>query len=1141
MNNDWQTTDPLTLFDVLVQEYEHQARNHSELKQLYAPREVEKKRKSVEEKYAHLTDEHERDRKINDQLVEDFYRRLHESGVARAALCHSGGGIRSATFGLGVLQGLANHLNLNQFHYVSTVSGGGYLGSWFSAWIHRRGMKEVQIEIEDNRANRSPLNPEPEPIFHLRRYSNYMSPRFGLLSADTWALVGTFSRNLFLNWLVLIPLMLFALALPRLWMSLLAWNEPNSVIVNIIFWIGFTFGVISIAYIIVNRPSLTNLTQKWFPQKLRSEGWFLIIGLGFLVAASLSSALYWSWIHIPVNEPIGLSLFGIEPQNYFQQEEPWGFMAFGVALHFLGFLLSQSFAPQIFKRRLYFGVRDLLYSILTGAIGGLCLWQVALAFHTPVVSNPAEQALLSAALYACIAPPIFLLMFLIAATIFVGLASYHTNDADREWLARCGGWIMIAAGAWAVFNGLVIFGPVGLIWLWEDVVLKVSLVSLGTGSGLITLIGGRSGKTSGKKEEDAKTKKPSLPVKLLELALPFAAVVFLLIFIATLSLATTALTELLNDALTVSQIPPSASWEWHLNVLYHAPNRLMIAIALLLLAVGVVMGWFVNVNKFSLHSTYRDRLIRAYLGASRHATERRPNPFTGLDEQDNLQMHDLIRPVFHPKNFVKPDVIIVRMKDGKDPVSQFIWGTLSKPARQLFENYIEQKDRTPEFAKEVMEELIDSFNRIIHGPPLHEVSPFKQLRSEPRVPELDSQIEELIARQPKVPLLTARWLLRWLQRWRPAHVEKLRINSLLLKKAYQDEIDLMPEDLNEARPLHVVNMALNLVMGEELAWQDRKAQSFTVSPLHAGSLFNIGYRRSKEYGVSQRQDGAISLGTSLAISGAAASPNMGYHSSPVVTFLMALFNVRLGWWLGNPGRAGQNTYSQPSPAFAPKALIAETLGWTDNQHPYVYLSDGGHFENLGLYEMVLRRCRYIVVTDGSQDEDCDFESLGNALSKIRTDLGVRISFDAIPISRRPHETPTYFKEGGDEKGKMYCALGVIHYSEADGKEVNGKKVEDGVLIYIKPAFYGTEPADVYNYAKANPAFPHESTADQMYSEAQFESYRALGAYIVEKILNDSGETGKKLDLKQFKEAVEKYLRDMRITSASAPAPDAFMT
>jgi hypothetical protein len=282
-------------------------------------------------------------------------------------------------------------------------------------------------------------------------------------------------------------------------------------------------------------------------------------------------------------------------------------------------------------------------------------------------------------------------------------------------------------------------------------------------------------------------------------------------------------------------------------------------------------------------------------------------------------------------------------------------------------------------------------------------------------------------------------------------------------------------------------MALNLVGGDRLAWQQRKAESFTASPLHSGSLY-VGYRRSRDYG---GRDG-ISLGTAMATSGAAASSNMGYFSSStVVTFVMTLFNARLGWWLGNPGVKGYDTYYLSHPRQALRPVIDEAFGLTDDQHPYVLLSDGGHFENLGLYEMVLRRCRTIVVVDGSSDPRGVYDDLGGAVRKIRIDFGIRVEFDApFPILPR-----------ADGKAGGYCAVGRVHYEDVDGAaRVEGDAaVEPGHLLYIKPAFYGEEPRDIFNYAMGDTTFPHETTADQFFDEPQFESHRMLGFYIVDQL------------------------------------------
>jgi hypothetical protein len=387
------------------------------------------------------------------------------------------------------------------------------------------------------------------------------------------------------------------------------------------------------------------------------------------------------------------------------------------------------------------------------------------------------------------------------------------------------------------------------------------------------------------------------------------------------------------------------------RMITHNSSTVAVVLALgSLLLVAYCLSHLVNINKFSLHSVYRDRLIRAYLGASN--AERRPNAFSGFDPKDNLHLDEL------PK-----------------------------------------------------------------------------------------------------------------------------------------------------RPFHLVNMALNLVAGDNLAWQQRKAETFTASPLHAGN-FRLGYRRVREYclqptlSASENKDaspdksGGLTLGTAVAISGAAASPNMGYHSSPVLAALMTLFNVRLGAWLGNPGKAGESAYKDPAPRSAFKHLALEAFGLTDENSEYVYLSDGGHFENLGLYEMVLRRCRRIVVSDAGSDPDCALEDLGNAIRKIRIDLGIRIEIDdTFKISARTAASPS-----------KYCAIAKIYYKDADGDGAI-----EGKLLYIKPSIAGNEPKDVFNYKEQSLLFPHEPTSDQWFSESQFESYRVLGKHIVKEISGGLGGEEKNAD------------------------------
>ncbi len=278
------------------------------------------------------------------------------------------------------------------------------------------------------------------------------------------------------------------------------------------------------------------------------------------------------------------------------------------------------------------------------------------------------------------------------------------------------------------------------------------------------------------------------------------------------------------------------------------------------------------------------------------------------------------------------------------------------------------------------------------------------------------------------------------------------------------------------RPLHVVNTTLNLVADDRLAAAERKATSFTMSALHAGSR-RLGYRPAATYA------SGLSLGEALTTSGAAVSSNMGPNASRAMTFLLTVFNARLGVWLGNPGAPGEATWTRAAPAFGVEPLVNELLARTTDTNPYVNLSDGGHFENLGLYEMVLRRCRYIILSDAGCDGDYTFGDLANAVRKIRIDFGVDIDFPA-GLHIGPRETARF-------------AIGTIRYSAID------PELEDGVLVYLKPTVTGGEPVDVANYARTHAAFPHESTTEQWFDEAQFESYRMLGLQTVSALCGDS--------------------------------------
>jgi hypothetical protein len=284
-------------------------------------------------------------------------------------------------------------------------------------------------------------------------------------------------------------------------------------------------------------------------------------------------------------------------------------------------------------------------------------------------------------------------------------------------------------------------------------------------------------------------------------------------------------------------------------------------------------------------------------------------------------------------------------------------------------------------------------------------------------------------------------------------------------------------ELADVRPLHVINATLNNVSSTQYGRNERKAFPFTFSPLHVGSNI-LGYRRSCEYG----SDGGgpatgLSLGMALAVSGAAASPAMGMYSSKARAFLLTLANARLGLWFGNP--SDEKTWQRSDPALGVGPFVRELLGLETDTNPYIYLSDGGHFENLGLWSMVARRCGLIIVSDAGCDPDYAYDDLANAVRRIRIDLGIPIEIDT-----------SHIRPAGQGLSNAHAAIGKVLYSAVD------RGAQNGVLLYIKATLTGDEPVDIRNFASLDPTFPHDSTSNQFFDEARFESYRALGYHSV---------------------------------------------
>ena len=287
-----------------------------------------------------------------------------------------------------------------------------------------------------------------------------------------------------------------------------------------------------------------------------------------------------------------------------------------------------------------------------------------------------------------------------------------------------------------------------------------------------------------------------------------------------------------------------------------------------------------------------------------------------------------------------------------------------------------------------------------------------------------------------------------------------------------DDLELLKLKNGDFRgPFPIINCSVNLGGSPDLSLHTRHSASFTLTPVRCGSdRRKIGYAPT-ESGANDYAS-RVTLGKAAAVSGAAVSPNMGYNTSPLVAFLLTMFNVRLGWWFANPGQKSWMSDRLGSTFYH---LFQELIGTANENAAVVNVSDGGHFENLGIYELVRRRCRLIIAADAECDEFYAFGSLGNLVRICETDFGAKIDIDISSI--RPRENGL---------SHSHAAVGKILYN-------NGTL---GYLLYIKSSFTGNEDVGIAQYRSIHPSFPHETTADQFFSEDQFEAYRRLGHHAV---------------------------------------------
>jgi hypothetical protein len=881
----------------------------------------------------------------NLRLEHDPRRPARESLIG---LAFSGGGIRSATFNLGILQAMARSRLLRAFDYLSTVSGGGYIGGWLMAWMHHQDIGIQQVEEKLSASPDAPCESSDPPEVHfLRDYSNYLTPRKGLLGADFWAFAASYLRNTLLNQIILVLALLSLLMLPRSFVYLLhlletaegpvqsMFSDPNSDSVQdyvtsqyFALGLGVLLAFIAVGFIGMNLVSVDRRKRHrdcWFTHQWAVQA--LIVVPLFLSAAlftyGLGGQFFSDWDIL--NRPLYRAPF------------------LGIVLYFglwMGALAARSIVRSVIKTTGNGGPEPWLL-LATAAVTGAITGYLFVPYARVLIPVDALSGTASNNWHMMtFGTPVAIGMMLIAGVLHIGLMGRGMSDAHREWWGRLGGWLMIYAFCWFFLFLIAIYFPAGMgsILHWEQ--QRHPSHPLTFSAVLTWLLSTAYGVAFGKSD---RTGNLSLDASHWQKLLHYLAKVAPYVFILGLLMGLSLLAARISSWIEGPILFIGGNWyEWPTLALpsdwYFHPGVPLAC--LLFLAAAVVLSWRVDINEFSIHYLYRNRLVRCYLGAS--VPDRRAQPFTGFSEADNFPLASL------------------QIPDASD--------------------------------------------------------------------------------NPK-----------------------------------------------DARPLPIVNTSLNVVRGKELALQSRKARSFALTPFYGGFTRQQAREKTWEsfFGPTEKagcllpgyKDG-ITLGTSVAISGAAASPNMGSYSEPPLAFLMTLFDVRLGWWIGNP--AGKK-WKHGSPAIGFYWLLRELLGATTDDSDYVYLSDGGHFENLALYELVRRRCKLIVACDASCDSDRGFGDLHNAMERCRSDFGVEICFDDLgPL--KPQTDPA---DASIVRSKAHFVKGTIRYNRDSSQE-------DGTIIYIKPSLVNGDPDDVLAYAGTNKSFPNDTTANQWFDETHFENYRALG-------------------------------------------------
>lgn len=304
----------------------------------------------------------------------------------------------------------------------------------------------------------------------------------------------------------------------------------------------------------------------------------------------------------------------------------------------------------------------------------------------------------------------------------------------------------------------------------------------------------------------------------------------------------------------------------------------------------------------------------------------------------------------------------------------------------------------------------------------------------------------------------------------------------------------------QKRPHHLISTTLIASDSEDRRFRGRGGDNFVLSSLFCGS-------DATGWAFTSSVMPALSIATAASVSGAALNAHAGPHGSgglrnKAYAALLSFLGLNLGYWARNPMKFADpnkpHTFTLPN-LIKPGLRNISGRGLHELT-TYVQLSDGGHFENLAIYELIRRQVKFLWVSDAGQDTKFSFEDLSSAIERVRVDFGVNIRFydedyDLTHLLPGSAEVSTTASKNFAEEyhlAKRGYAIGVIEY--ADGTK--------GTIVYIKSTLTRHLPGDIYGYKARNNDYPHQTTLDQFFDEEQFEAYRELGYRLAAQLFRD---------------------------------------